>query len=49
MRVKLPFGDLNLGPYPLHPINTYTCGVTITLNVCGDSIELLKMLSKLQK
>jgi len=28
MCVKLPIGDLNLGPYPPHPINIYTCGVT---------------------
>ena len=35
MCVKLPPGDLNLGPYPPHPTSTYTCGVTIAPRVCG--------------
>ena len=33
--MKLPPGDLNPGPYPPLPTNTYTCGVTITPGVCG--------------
>ena len=32
MCVKLPFGDLKPGSCPLHLTNTYTYGVTITLN-----------------
>ena len=28
MCVKLPLGNLNPIPYPPHPTNTYTCGVT---------------------
>ena len=35
MCVKLPHGDLNLSPYPTHPTNTYTCGVTIEPRVCS--------------
>ena len=35
MCVKLPHGDLNLSPYPTHPTNTYTCGVTIAPRMCG--------------
>ena len=35
MCVKLSPGDLNPDPYPPHPINNYTCGVTNTLIVCG--------------
>ena len=37
MCVKLPPGDLNLGPYSPHSTNTYTCGVTITLRMYGGS------------
>ena len=29
--VKFPHGDLNFGPYPPHPTNTYTYGVIIAL------------------
>ena len=36
MCVKLPPGDLNLGPCPPHSANTYTYGVTITPRVCGN-------------
>ena len=36
MYVKLPPKDLNLGPYPPHPTNIYTCGVTIAPRVRGD-------------
>ena len=36
MCVKLPFRDLNLDPYLPHSISTYTCGMAITLRVCGD-------------
>ena len=35
MCVKLPLGNLNPGSCPLHPINTYTCGVTNTPRVRG--------------
>ena len=35
MCVKLLPGDLNPGPCPSHPTNTYTCGVTIAPRVCG--------------
>ena len=35
MCVKFPLRDLNFGLYPTHPTNTYACGVTITLRVCG--------------
>ena len=37
MCVKLPPEDLNPDPYPLHPINTYTCGVTIAPKVCSGN------------
>ena len=33
MYVKLLPGDLNPVPYPSHPTNTYTCGVTIASRV----------------
>ena len=36
MCVKLPFRDLNLGPYPPHSTSTYTCGMTITQSLCSD-------------
>ena len=36
MCVKLPFRDLNLDPYLPYSISTYTCGMAITLRVCGD-------------
>ena len=35
MCVKLSPVDLNSGPYPPHPTNTYTCGVIIAQKVCG--------------
>ena len=38
MCVKLSLEDLNLGPYPPHSTNTYTCGVTITPKVYGGDI-----------
>ena len=38
MCVKLLPGDLITSPYPPHPTNTYTCGVTTTLRVCGGII-----------
>ena len=38
--MKLPSADLNSDLYPSHPINTYTCGVTIVPRVCGDDIHL---------
>ena len=41
MCVKLAPGDLNLGLYPPHPTNTYTCEVTITPRVC-DGLENFK-------
>ena len=36
MYVKLPLGNLNSDPYPPHPTNTYTYGVTIAPRVCDD-------------
>ena len=36
MSVKLPPEYLNHNPYPQHPINIYTCKVTIALRICGD-------------
>ena len=33
--VKLPLGELNLGPCPPPPINTYTYKITIVLRVCS--------------
>ena len=35
MYVKLLLKDLNPGPYPPHPINTYTYGVTIASKMSG--------------
>ena len=52
MCVKLPLGDLNPNPYPLHLTSIYTCRVTIMSRVhIGDSItpdriELRKMIPK---
>ena len=40
MCVKLPPGDLNLGPYPPHSTNSYNCEVIITLMVCSGNIYL---------
>ena len=39
--MKLPPKDLNLGPYPPHPTNTYTYGVIIASRVCGDRNNIL--------
>ena len=36
MCVKLFFRDLNYDIYPLHPINTYTCGVITAPKVHDD-------------
>ena len=33
--VTFPPRNLNSGPYPLHPTNTYTCVVTIAQRVCN--------------
>ena len=33
---KLTLGDLNHGPCPPHPTNTYICGVTIAPKVSGN-------------
>ena len=41
MRVKLPPEDLNLGLYPTHSTNTYTCGVTTALRVLGGYRNVL--------
>ena len=35
MCVKLSPRNLNSSPWPPHPINIYTCGVTIAPKVCG--------------
>ena len=39
MCVKLPPGDLNIGPSPPHPTSTYTCGVTIAPRVCDGGFR----------
>ena len=44
MCVKLPLGDLNPDSCPPHPINTCTCGMTITSKVCGGSFPYLNFL-----
>ena len=36
--MKFPTGDLNLGPYPLHSISTYICGVTIASRTCSGCL-----------
>ena len=36
---KSTLGDLNPGLCPLYPISTYTCGVSITLKVCGGRLR----------
>ena len=43
MCVKLPLGDLNPKPCPLHSTSAYTSGVTIALRICGDHIPILKV------
>ena len=43
MCVKLFLRDLNPNPYPSHPTNTYTCGVTIALRVCSGIINKIKL------
>ena len=40
MCVKLPPGDLNLGHFPLHPTNTYTCKVTIAPKVFRGLLKI---------
>ena len=35
MYVKLPPGDLNLGPCPLYFTSTYTCTMVIAPKICG--------------
>jgi len=47
MCVKLSPGDLNLSPYPLHPTNTYTCGVTTKLRVHGGYLSLILVMTYL--
>ena len=37
MYVKLPSGDLNPNPYPLHLTSIYTCEVTIAPRVCDGN------------
>ena len=44
MYVKLPPGDLNLGPYPPHPTNTYTYGVTTAPRMRGGKCKIFKAL-----
>ena len=39
--MKLPPKDLNLGPYPPHPISTYTYEVIIAPRVCGGKNNIL--------
>ena len=45
MCIKLPLGDLNPDPYPLHPTSTYTCGVTIEPRVCGSQTMSLALIA----
>ena len=33
---EAPSRELNSGPCPQHPTNTYICGATIAPRVCGD-------------
>ena len=42
MCVKFSPRDLNLDPSSLHPTNTYTCGVIITLRVCDGMTYVLR-------
>ena len=35
--VKLPLGNLNPSAYPPHLTSAYTCGLTITLKLCGGA------------
>ena len=37
MCVKLSSGELNPNPCPPHPTSTYTCRMTIALNMYGGS------------
>ena len=39
MFVKLFSRDLNLDPYPSHPVNTYTCRVIIAPRVCSTETK----------
>ena len=41
MCVNLHFWDLNLGIYPPHPTNVYTCRVTIAPRVCSGSTTII--------
>ena len=41
MCVKISFEDLNPGPYPTHPTNTYTHEITISPRVHSGVIILL--------
>ena len=48
--MKLFPRDLNSSPCPPHPTNTYTCEVTIVLNVHdGKNLEREKISRKLNK
>ena len=47
MCVKLPLGYLSSDRYPLHTTSIYTCGVTITLRVCGGHFTSISALSHL--
>ena len=41
MCVKLPLGDLNPDPCPLHSTSIYTCGVSIAPKVCINAYHVL--------
>ena len=41
MYVKIPLGDLNPNPYPLHPTNIYTCRVAIVSRLCDGSKNII--------
>ena len=43
MCVKLSPENLNLGPCPLHPTSTYTCGVTTVLRVRSGSCNIFNI------
>ena len=41
--MKFPLGNLNPGPYPLHPTNTYTYEVTTAPKMhSGKSVDITK-------
>ena len=45
MCVKFPPGNLNSDIYSSHPINTYTCEVTITPRVCSGQNFIIRLIN----